>query len=183
MESKKIATCGVLCALSVVLMMAGSLIGIGTYAAPLLAFWLLLPVQQLYGNKAALTAFFAVAIISALVIPDRELSLFYCCFGWWPVAKKYVDRIPGKAARFAVKLVIYLAVILLMLAATMYVLGITELGEDLPVLFRVPLLRIPVTAIDAVLIPLGALLFFLCDSMTEHISARLTAQVRKIMRI
>ena len=49
-SASSVACCGVLCALAVVIMLAGSLIWVGTYAAPLLAVWILLPVQSLFGN-------------------------------------------------------------------------------------------------------------------------------------
>ena len=109
----KAACCGALCALALVIMLAGSLIWVGVYAAPLLAVWVLLPIQNLFGNKAALTAFFAAAVISLLILPDREMALFFCCFGWWPAAKTHVDRLRPAAARVAVKVLIYLAVAVL----------------------------------------------------------------------
>ena len=183
MQSRKIATCGLLCALSIVVMMLGSFIGIGTYAAPLLAFWLLLPAQEMFGNKAALTAFFAVAVIGLMILPDRELALFYCAFGWWPVAKTYVDRIPGTAVRTIVKLVIYLAVVLLMMYAVMSVIGLEALNENLAILFFLPILKVPFTWIDLVVIPVGALFFFYCDSSIKKIRPFLTAKVKKLMRI
>ena len=48
-ESQKIALCGMLGALSVVLLLIGSALQIGTYAAPMLAAFLLIPVLEDYG--------------------------------------------------------------------------------------------------------------------------------------
>ena len=48
-ESQKIALCGVLGALSVVLLLVGAALQIGTYAAPMLAAFLLIPVLDEYG--------------------------------------------------------------------------------------------------------------------------------------
>ena len=42
-ESQKIALCGVLSALSVVVLLVGNVLQIGTYAAPMLASFLLIP--------------------------------------------------------------------------------------------------------------------------------------------
>ena len=53
-ESQKIALCGVLGALSVVLLLVGAALQIGTYAAPMLAAFLLIPVLDEYGPKYAL---------------------------------------------------------------------------------------------------------------------------------
>ena len=183
MQSKKIATCGLLCALSIVIMMLGSFIGVGAYAAPLLCFWLLLPIRELYGNKDALTAFFAVAVIGILILPDRELAVFYCAFGWWPVAKTFVDRIPGKALRFCVKAAIYLAVVLVMMFTVINLLGLQVLEESAAVLFTIPGIHVPVTVIDIIAIAVGAGIFYYCDIMMAKISALLTSKVRKLMKL
>ena len=53
-ESQKIALCGVLSALSVVVLLVGNVLQIGTYAAPMLASFLLIPVLEDYGKKYAL---------------------------------------------------------------------------------------------------------------------------------
>ena len=42
-QSRRIALCGVLAALGVVVLLVGSALGLGTYAAPMLACFLLLP--------------------------------------------------------------------------------------------------------------------------------------------
>ena len=56
-ESQKIALCGMLGALSVVLLLIGSALQIGTYAAPMLAAFLLIPVLEEYGTRYALTLY------------------------------------------------------------------------------------------------------------------------------
>ena len=181
-----------LCALAIVIMMLGSLIGVGTYAAPLIAIWLLLPVLGLFGKKAALTAFFAVALIGLMVLPDRELALIYCAFGWWPAAKPLADRIPGrtltgtplgKTLRFLVKLAIYLALIMLVMLLVYSVLGIQK-TEDIAVkIYWIPGLPIPFTVIDFVVIAIGAVMFFYCDFSMDKMTAFFTARAEKLMRL
>ena len=55
-ESQKIALCGVLGALSVVLLLVGAALQIGTYAAPMLAAFLLIPVLDEYGGLAGVVS-------------------------------------------------------------------------------------------------------------------------------
>ena len=62
-ESQKIALCGVLSALSVVVLLVGNVLQIGTYAAPMLASFLLIPVLEDYGKKYALLLY---AVVSRL---------------------------------------------------------------------------------------------------------------------
>ena len=73
-ESQKIALCGVLGALSVVLLLLGSALQIGTYAAPMLAAFLLIPVLDEYGPKYALLLYATVSILSVLLVPELELA-------------------------------------------------------------------------------------------------------------
>ena len=192
MQSRKIATCGVLCALAIVILMLGSLIRIGTYAAPMIAIWLLLPILGLFGRRASLTAYFAVALLGLIVLPDRELALFYCAFGWWPAAKPAIDRIPGgalsgtaagKTLRFLVKLLIYLVLILLIMYLVYSVLGI-EKTEDIAVkIYWIPGVPIPFTVIDFAVIALGAVMFFYCDLSMGKMTDLFTAKAVKLMKI
>ena len=76
-ESQKIALCGVLGALSVVLLLVGAALQIGTYAAPMLAAFLLIPVLDEYGPKYALLLYATVSILSVLLVPELELAFFY----------------------------------------------------------------------------------------------------------
>ena len=73
-ESQKIALCGVLGALSVVLLLVGAALQIGTYAAPMLAAFLLIPVLDEYGPKYALLLYATVSILSVLLVPELELA-------------------------------------------------------------------------------------------------------------
>ena len=178
----KAACCGALCALAVVIMLAGSLIWVGVYAAPLLAVWVLLPIQNLFGNKAALTAFFAAAVISLLILPDREMALFYCCFGWWPAAKTHVDRLRPAAVRVAVKVLIYLAVAVLMYGVLLEVLGIPREGGSGSFFSPIPGMPFGFSAADLVFLAVGIPVFLLADSTLSRISAALTARLRRLLR-
>lgn len=182
MQSKKIAACGLLCALAVVIMLIGSLIWVGLYAAPLLSIWLLLPIESLYGRKASFTAYIAVAAIALMILPDRELALFYCCFGWWPSVRPFVQRIRKRPLRITVKVMIYLIVISVMLYLLYKVLGIV-LPEEGGIFAPLPWMLLPLSAVDLVLVAAGALLFLFCDATLEGMSFALTKKVKKLMRM
>ena len=80
-ESQKIALCGMLGALSVVLLLLGSALQIGTYAAPMLAAFLLIPVLEEYGTRYALTLYVCVAILAVLFVPETDWRCF-TCWSW-----------------------------------------------------------------------------------------------------
>ena len=61
-QSGRMALCGVLAALTVAILLAGTALGIGTYAAPMLASFLLIPALVEYGPRTALTQYVASAV-------------------------------------------------------------------------------------------------------------------------
>ena len=76
-ESQKIALCGMLVALSVVLLLVGCALQIGTYAAPMLAAFLSIPVLEEYGPRYALSLYVCVSILAV----DTQIRDFQCRHG------------------------------------------------------------------------------------------------------
>ncbi len=112
-----------LCALSVALMLAGGLIPVATYAAPIFASVLLLPIMIEYGKKTAWTAFAAVSIISLVMGLDKEAAFFYLFLGYYPILKWDIDkRIRRRAPRILVKLAVFTLATVLMYAVLGFLL-------------------------------------------------------------
>ena len=94
MQSRKTAFCGVLAALSVVLMLLGSALQVGTYAAPMLAAFLQIPVLEEYGSRSALLLYTASAVLALLLVPETELALFYLlAVGYYPSLRVALRRV------------------------------------------------------------------------------------------
>ena len=81
MSARKMALCGLLTALAVVVMLLTGALGLGTFTGPVLAMAVLLPVYEECGGKTALTAYGAAAILGILLVPDVELAWVYAAFG------------------------------------------------------------------------------------------------------
>ena len=94
-QSAKAAFCGLMVALSIVIMLAGGIIPIATYAAPMISAVLLLPILFEYGRKIAFTAYAAVSLISLFLGLDKEAAFFYLFIGYYPIVKFQLDRIPN----------------------------------------------------------------------------------------
>ena len=120
----KIAVCGVFAALAVVIMLFWGITGIGTFAGPFIASAVLVPILEEYGSAAALTVYAAIAILTLLISPDREMALFFLLFGWYPVGCRMIERLPGKLLRIAVQLAVYAAIITLLYGVLLRLLGI-----------------------------------------------------------
>ena len=151
MKSREIALCVMMNALAVVLLSLGGLVPIATYCAPLLAMAVLLPVQEEYGNKLAITAWVSVSLLALMLTPDRETALVYVFFGWYPVVRPRIAALPSRLVRLAVRLIIANAAILLLYGAVLRLMGLTaDLLEETFLL-------------NAALLAMGNVVFLLLD--------------------
>lgn len=125
MKSKQIALCGLLCALAVTLLLMGGVIPIATYCAPLLAMIALLPVLEEYGFKSAAAAYGAAAILALLLVPDRETALVFVAFGWYPLLRPRLSRIPSHPVRILLKLAVCNSIITLLYGLVLRLMGLT----------------------------------------------------------
>lgn len=124
-----VALGGTLAALAVVVMLLGGIIPVGTYCCPILASLLLIPVLDACGTKLAWAWYGAVAILAALLCPDKETAAVFVFFGYYPICKPYLDRLPRPLRRLCKALLFNLSVVV-MYALLIYVLGMSALGEE-----------------------------------------------------
>ena len=153
-ESQKIALCGVLGALSVVLLLVGAALQIGTYAAPMLAAFLLIPVLDEYGPKYALLLYATVSVLSVLLVPELELAFFYVfVIGYYPVLRQQLARIKSTLLRWVVKFAVFNGATVLVYLLLFALLGPAILDE----------LLADGVGMLAALLAAGNLSFWLCD--------------------
>lgn len=126
MKSRQMALCGVLCALAAALLMLGGVIPAATFCAPVLAMAALLPVLEEAGPQTAGTAWVAVSLLALLLDPDREAALVYLCFGWYPILRPALEKIPSRLARTAVRIAVCTGACLLLYGVVWRVLGLPE---------------------------------------------------------
>lgn len=125
MKSKQIALCGLLCALAVTLLLLGGILGIGTFAGPILAMAVLLPILEEYGAKTAAAAWGAAALLALLLVPDRECALVFAVFGWYPLLRPRLSRIPSRPVRLLVKLAVCNILIAVLYGLVLRLMGLT----------------------------------------------------------
>ena len=80
-QSRRMALCGVLAALAVVLLSFGALIPFSTFCCPILAMLCMIPVVEEYGRKSALLFYGAVSVLALLLAPDKEVALLFTFLG------------------------------------------------------------------------------------------------------
>lgn len=120
-NTKKIALTGLMCALGAVIMMMGGLMPLATFACPLAAGLVLIPIFVECGGKLAWGAYIAVAALGLMLCPDKEAALLFAFLGHYPVLKWRIDQLRSRALRIGAKLAIFNACVLAMYALIIFV--------------------------------------------------------------
>ena len=109
--TKRMAACAMMAALCVVLMVLGAVLELGMYACPLLAGLCFIPIGQKYGRKYHLILFVATALLSFFLVPNIEENLIFAgIFGWYPILRPVLQKLPG-VLRWLVKLAVFNGVV------------------------------------------------------------------------
>ena len=168
MKSRQMALCGLLCALAVVVMTLAGSIGIGTFAGPVLAMAVLLPVLEEYGTKSAAIAYTATAILGLLIVPEPELAMVYAGFGWYPILRPRLNRISSRLLRTAVKVLLCCAVILLLYGVLLQLLGMTADLIEASLLLNLMLLVLGIFTFMLMDLALERLTFLWCKKFRKQ---------------
>ena len=103
-DTKRLALCGVLAALAVALMFFGGVVPFASLACPVLASLVLIPVYAETGKKWSAVWFLAVAGLAALIAPEKESAVLFAFFGYYPMLRKFLNRLRLNALRWIAKL-------------------------------------------------------------------------------
>ena len=124
-KSVAIAFSGVSTALTVVLLLAGSVVWVLNYTMPLVCGILLIIVKESMGKKYAWMVFAASAIISALIMSgDEGIMLYILFFGYYPIIRDSIEKINSKVIRVILKLAVFNAAMVLTEIIVTFVFGI-----------------------------------------------------------
>lgn len=105
--SYKIAFCGLMAALSVVILCLNNFIPILTYATPLFAALLLIPVMDEFGSKWGWMTWVCVSALAVILSADKEVAAFYIFVGYYPMLKPVLDRIQPKPLSIISKIAVF----------------------------------------------------------------------------
>ncbi len=129
--SGRVALCGVLAALMLVVMLFGTMLPLSTYACPALAGAISIPVIWELGTKPGCLLYLAVSILSLLLAPDKEAALlFLFLLGWYPILRPKLQHLKKKPARVVVKLILFNLAICLVYALLLFVLTTPDLQAE-----------------------------------------------------
>ena len=91
-SARPVALGGVLAALGLCVMCLGSVTGIATYVSPMFCALLLEAVLNICGARMAWAWYGAVAVLSLLLVTDREAAWVFVFLGHYPIIKPWLDR-------------------------------------------------------------------------------------------
>ena len=114
-------------ALALVIMNMFGLIPVATYACPSLVIILLSVVLRLCGRRIGWAWYGAVAILSALLAPDKEAAAIFVVLGYYPMLKPVFEktRMPNTC-----KYLYFNAVILVTYWLLINLMGLTEIAKE-----------------------------------------------------
>ena len=120
--TRRIATCGVFCALAVVVMGLGVVIEMLDLTAAAAAAIILLPILLCYGGKYAGLSYAVTDTLGVLLMPQSLSAWMYAGLtGFYPMVKQRLDRLP-RVLGWAVKLLLLTAVLFLYLAVFFFIM-------------------------------------------------------------
>ena len=94
-KSNVIAHCGMMAALSIVVMILGAALGLGLYISPMIAGLCLVPIGQKFGAKYQWMLWAVVSLLCFILVPEIEQNLMYLTlFGLYPILQPRFERLP-----------------------------------------------------------------------------------------
>ena len=129
-STKELALCGVIAALSVVLLCLGGVVPLAVYACPMLASCVLLVLRETCSARYAWCCWATVALLALLLGPDKEAAALYLFLGYYPLLQPKLGAIRRPALRWLAKLALAVVSVGAMYLVLLYVLGLTQVAEE-----------------------------------------------------
>lgn len=173
-KTKNTAVCGLITALSVVLMMLTTLVPVFMYVIPIVTGLLVLFVADTAHKKWALGVYFSTAFLSLLLITDKEAALTYALFfGYYPLIKDIIEKLP-KALSWVLKLVLFNLAAVGIGAISFFLFGVSgeeynEFGK-----YTVPILLIMANVCF--------ILYDVCLTRNRFLLTRLSEKFKKMIK-
>ena len=130
-KTSQIALAGVMGALCLTTMFLGGILPLATFIAPALAGFFIVLVAVETGIGTGFLLYIAVAAVSILVVPEKEMSMIFVFFlGYYPLIKAYVDKLHPHFLQIGAKLAIFNLCIISMYALLLYVFPVASLQAE-----------------------------------------------------
>jgi hypothetical protein len=129
LTTRRLVTCAILSALSVVFLLIGGVTGVLDLSAMVLAAMCIAFVVIEIQVSWAWLVWAVTAVLSLLLVPTKEISLLYLMGGMYPIAKAAFERL-HPLFTWLLKLSVFNTVQLFYILAAQKILGLTGEGFD-----------------------------------------------------
>lgn len=124
-QSTKVALCGIISSVSVVLMFMTGLFPFLTYTLPAVSGALLSILVIEINKKWATGAYVAISLLSILIVADKEAAMFFVAFfGYYPIIKEVIEKKFSRFFEWVTKLLLFNFAVVVAYAVIIYVFGI-----------------------------------------------------------
>ena len=123
----RIALGGMLAALASVIMNLVGMLPVATFVCPMLSMMILTLVIRFCGRRIGWAWYGAVAILSALLGPDKEAAAIFVFLGYYPLLKPGFDRLKSGTL---LKFLFFNSVILLMYWLLINLFGLAQIAQE-----------------------------------------------------
>ena len=143
LRTKRVAVCGMMIALGVIILYMGSLIEVLDISMAAIASLLCIIAVIEYGKAYAWMVYGGTALVAMLLLPEKFTpSLYALIIGYYPILKELIERIGKRsifkkrlfvALRWAIKLVFFNVALLAFALVAIYLLALPETEEWLQI--------------------------------------------------
>lgn len=154
-SARPVALGGVLAALGLCVMCLGSVTGIATYVSPMFCALLLEAVLNICGARMAWAWYGAVAVLSLLLVTDREAAWVFVFLGYYPIIKPWLDQ---RRMKYLWKVLLFNGLVALLYWLLIRIFGLADLAQEWETMSL---------SLMALLLILGNVSFFLLDKVLE----------------
>lgn len=161
-KSTQVALGGVCASLCLFLIFMTCMFPFTQFAFPALAGIVLIAVIIENGTSTAILVYVAVALLSLIVVPDKEAALMFVgFFGYYPILKVKLERIPLRALEYFCKFAVFNVSVVSCYLILIYLLGIDEVLDQSGVFGKYSI---------AILLVVGNVMFFIYDIAVTNLS-------------
>ncbi len=173
-KTKNTAVCGLMIALSVVLMMLTTLVPVFMYVIPIVTGLLVLFIADVSNKKWGMGVYFSTAFLSLLLITDKEAALTYTLFfGYYPLIKDIIEKLP-KWIAWILKFILFNLAAVGIGVISFYLFGVSgdeynEFGK-----YTIPILLIMAN--------IAFILYDFCLTKNRFILTRISEKFKRIIK-
>ncbi len=173
-KTNNTAICGLMTALSVVLMMLTTLVPVFMYVIPIVTGLLVLFVADVSNKKWGAGVYFSTAFLSLLLITDKEAALTYgLFFGYYPLIKDLIDKLP-KALAWILKFILFNLAAVGIGVISFYLFGVSGEEYDEFGKYTIPILLIMANV--------AFFLYDFCLTKNRFLLTRVSDKFKKIIK-